>query len=46
VKVPGLTLAEQDFIALAEDLAIKDGAHWRRLSTSKSIGRRSRPRRG
>ncbi|HUK35678.1 MAG TPA: M1 family aminopeptidase, partial [Vicinamibacterales bacterium] len=29
--VPGLTLAEPDFIALAEDLAIKDPAHWRQI---------------
>jgi aminopeptidase N len=31
--VPGLTLAEPDFISLAEDLAIKDGAHWRSIVT-------------
>jgi aminopeptidase N len=35
VKVPGLTLAEPDYIALAEDLAIKDGAHWRAIVTQQ-----------
>ncbi|HET9831498.1 MAG TPA: M1 family aminopeptidase [Vicinamibacterales bacterium] len=31
--VRGLTLAEPDYIALAQDLAIKDGAHWRSIVT-------------
>jgi aminopeptidase N len=35
VKVPGLTLAEPDFISLAEDLAIKDGTHWRSIVTQQ-----------
>ena len=35
VKVPGLTLAEQDDIALAEDLAIKDAAHWRQIVSAQ-----------
>jgi aminopeptidase N len=35
VKVPGLTLAEPDDIALAEDLAIKDGARWRQIVTTQ-----------
>jgi len=42
VKVPGLTLAEQDDIALAEDLAIKDGAHWREIVT-RQIARTKDP---
>ena len=29
--ISGLTLAEQDYIALAEELAIKDSAHWRAI---------------
>jgi len=33
VKVPGLTLAEPDYISLAEELAIKDSAHWRTIVT-------------
>jgi aminopeptidase N len=35
VKVPGLTLAEPDYIALAEDLAIKDGPHGRQIVTTQ-----------
>ena len=34
-NVPGLTLAEPDYISLAEDLAIKDGAHWRSVVTEQ-----------
>jgi aminopeptidase N len=33
VNVPGLTLSEQDYIALAQDLAIKDSARWQSIVT-------------
>ena len=42
VKVPGLTLAEPDFIALAQDLAIKDATNWRSI-VSKQIDRTKDP---
>jgi aminopeptidase N len=35
VKVPGLTLAEPDFIALAQDLAIKDTHNWRSIVSTQ-----------
>jgi aminopeptidase N len=47
VKIPGLTLAEPDYISLAEELAIKDGTHWRsivdeQLARTKNQDRRDR----
>jgi len=42
VKIPGLTLAEQDYIALAQDLAIKNAAGWRAI-VSRQIERTKDP---
>ncbi len=41
-QVPGLTLAEQDYIALAQDLAIRAGGGWRAIVTNQ-IARTSDP---